>query len=82
MELPPVTPGQWQGPILPTPVDIGEVQGVGTAPVVLGMVGVDGTYAARAAKDFAGADRIRDQIAALGVVIEDRAGKTTWRAAQ
>ncbi len=38
--------------------------------------------AARAAKDFAGADRIRDQIAALGVVIEDRAGKTTWRAAE
>ncbi len=38
--------------------------------------------AARAAKDFAGADRIRDQIAALGVMIEDRAGKTTWRAAE
>ncbi len=35
--------------------------------------------AARAAKDFAAADSIRDQLAAAGVTIEDGAGGTTWR---
>ncbi len=37
--------------------------------------------AARAARNFKEADRIRDQIAALGVVIEDRADGTHWRMA-
>jgi cysteinyl-tRNA synthetase len=37
---------------------------------------------ARKAKNFAEADRLRDAIAAMGVVIEDRAGGTTWRMAE
>jgi len=37
--------------------------------------------AARAARDFKEADRIRDQIVALGVIIEDRADGTHWRMA-
>ena len=37
--------------------------------------------AARRTRDFKEADRIRDEIAALGVVIEDRADGTHWRMA-
>ncbi|MFK7854992.1 MAG: cysteine--tRNA ligase [Granulosicoccus sp.] len=35
--------------------------------------------AARAAKDFAKSDQIRDELAALGVILEDAGGKTSWR---
>ena len=35
--------------------------------------------AARKAKNFAEADRIRDSLAAKGVILEDAAGGTTWR---
>ena len=36
---------------------------------------------ARAAKDWAAADAARDALTAMGVVLEDSAGKTTWRKA-
>ena len=35
--------------------------------------------AARVAKDFAKSDEIRDELAALGVILEDAGGKTSWR---
>jgi cysteinyl-tRNA synthetase len=37
--------------------------------------------AARQARNFEEADRIRDQLAAEGVILEDQAGKTRWRLA-
>jgi cysteinyl-tRNA synthetase len=40
---------------------------------------IDARIAARAAKDFATADRLRDELTALGVVLEDNAEGTIWR---
>jgi len=37
--------------------------------------------AARSRKDWAESDRIRDELAALGVILEDKGGATTWRRA-
>jgi cysteinyl-tRNA synthetase len=34
---------------------------------------------ARADKDWAKADQVRDELVAMGIVLEDAAGKTTWR---
>ncbi|MFW5427312.1 MAG: cysteine--tRNA ligase [Methylophagaceae bacterium] len=34
---------------------------------------------ARADKDWAKADQVRDELTATGIVLEDNAGKTTWR---
>ncbi len=34
---------------------------------------------ARAAKDFARSDEIRDELVAMGIILEDTGGKTTWR---
>ena len=40
---------------------------------------IDARTQARAEKNWKEADRLRDELVAMGVVIEDAAGKTTWR---
>jgi cysteinyl-tRNA synthetase len=40
---------------------------------------IEGRRAARDNKDWAEADRIRDELDAAGIVLEDSAGTTTWR---
>ncbi len=40
---------------------------------------IEARRAARAARDFARADAIRDELAACGVILEDGPGGTTWR---
>ena len=43
---------------------------------------VDARTAARARKDFKESDRIRDELAAMGVVIKDSKEGTTWEIAR
>jgi len=42
---------------------------------------IEARNTARAEKDWAKADQVRDELAAMGIVLEDNAGKTSWRKA-
>ncbi|MCC7281423.1 MAG: cysteine--tRNA ligase, partial [Acetobacteraceae bacterium] len=42
---------------------------------------IEARLAARKARNFAEADRIRDELKARGILLEDSAGGTTWRRA-
>ena len=58
-------------------------QGQGTHQATATALDVDALIAeriaARKAKDFARADQIRQQLDAAGIILEDSAGRTTWR---
>ena len=73
-----------------TLVSTGRILGLFEQPPPADTAGVDAAEvedliarrnAARKAKDFAAADAIRDQLAGMGVVIEDTPGGTVWRKA-
>ena len=57
----------------------------GDASIGLDSAEIDGLIAergqARATKDFARSDEIRDQLAAHGILLEDGPGGTTWKRA-
>jgi cysteinyl-tRNA synthetase len=40
---------------------------------------IEDRHAARRRRDFAAADRVRDDLAARGVLLEDSAGSTRWK---
>ena len=50
----------------------------GTVDQIMGLL-IDLRTSARENKDFATSDKVRDDLAAAGIVIEDRKGETTWR---
>jgi len=43
---------------------------------------IEARFAARKAKNFAESDRIRDELAAMGVVLKDTKDGTTWEIAR
>jgi cysteinyl-tRNA synthetase len=59
-------------------ITAGEVAGDGLSDAQISAL-VESRVAARKAKNWAESDRIRDELAAQGVILEDGAGGTTWR---
>lgn len=55
-----------------------EDSGDGTVDQLMQLV-IELRASARANKDFTTSDKVRDYLAEIGVVIEDRKGETTWR---
>ncbi|MBX9915498.1 MAG: cysteine--tRNA ligase [Pseudomonadaceae bacterium] len=57
----------------------GDAEGKVDVPAVEALI--EARLQARSNKDWAASDQIRDQLAAMGVVLEDTKGVTTWRLA-
>ena len=63
-------PATWLKGDVAADVDVAEIEGL-----------IAARREARARKDWAESDRIRDALAARGILLEDKAGQTTWRVA-
>jgi cysteinyl-tRNA synthetase len=69
-------PGEWLG--TRSALTAGESAGEGLDDARIDAL-VEARTAARRARNWAESDRIRDELAAAGVILEDAAGGTTWR---
>jgi cysteinyl-tRNA synthetase len=69
-------PGEWLA--ARSDLTAGEEASEGLTDAQIGAL-IDKRRAARQSKDWAESDRIRDELAARGVILEDAAGGTTWR---
>jgi cysteinyl-tRNA synthetase len=65
------SPGEWFSSAPNQTVDVEKIEAL-----------IAARNEARRNKDFAGADRVRDELTALGIRIEDGAAGTTWRTLQ
>lgn len=63
-------PAAWLKGEVSADVDVAEIEAL-----------IEARKAARARKDWAESDRIRDELAARGILLEDKAGQTSWRVA-
>ena len=61
------------------PATEASASGDGQREVALIQILIDMRAQARAGRDFARSDQIRDQLAGLGIVLEDRADGTNWK---
>jgi cysteinyl-tRNA synthetase len=69
-------PGEWLA--MRSELTAGETAGEALADTQIGAL-VEARTAARRAKDWAESDRIRDELSAAGIIIEDGPGGTSWR---
>ena len=69
-------PGEWLA--MRSALTAGETAGDGLDDAQIDAL-MEARTAARRAKDWAESDRIRDELAAAGVILEDGPGGTTWR---
>ncbi|MFN4275257.1 MAG: cysteine--tRNA ligase [Ferrovibrio sp.] len=63
-------PAAWLKGEVKADIDVAEIEAL-----------IEARKAARGRKDWAESDRIRDELAARGILLEDKAGQTSWRVA-
>lgn len=61
-------PAAWLKGEVKADIDVAEIEAL-----------IEARKAARSRKDWAESDRIRDELAARGILLEDKAGQTSWR---